>query len=89
MTQRKRSMLLFRKLKFTCGVSFDDETDLEIDKMMLHCLECLGALQCVLGGRYDIAKCKVFWGAVTTIAEIGIDSLFGHMENVTLELHNS
>lgn len=47
--------------------------------MMLHCLDCLGALQCVMG-RYDTAKANVFWGAVQTIAEIGLDSGTGHMD---------
>eukprot|EP01038_Epipyxis_sp_PR26KG_P013198 gene13198-17686_t len=82
-TQRKRSMLLFRKLKFIIAnanaESIDDEALLDIEKMMLHCLDCLAAIQCVQG-RYDPARAKVFWGAVETITEIGIDSTYGHME---------
>lgn len=56
-----------------------DESQLDIDKMMLHCLDCLGALQCVMG-RYDTARANVFWGAIKTIAEIGLDAGEGHMD---------
>uniref|UniRef100_A0A7S3MB41 Uncharacterized protein n=1 Tax=Spumella elongata TaxID=89044 RepID=A0A7S3MB41_9STRA len=80
-TQRRRSFLLFRRMKFSAASSSTqaDEEQLDIDKMMLHCLDCLGALQCVMG-RYDTAKANVFWGAVQTIAEIGLDSGTGHMD---------
>jgi ankyrin repeat protein len=77
-TQRKRSFQLFRRLKFCSGAT-DDENTLDIDKMILHTLDCLGALQCVMG-RYDTAKAKVFWEAVTTISEIGMDSVTGQMD---------
>lgn len=77
-TQRKRSFQLFRRLKF-CSSATDDEVTLDIDKMMLHAMDCLGALQCVMG-RYDTSKAKVFWKAIDTIAEIGMDSLTGHMD---------
>lgn len=52
---------------------------LEIDKMILHVLDCLGALQCVMG-QYDASRAKVFWGAVATIAEIGVDQAIGHVD---------
>lgn len=77
-TQRKRSFQLFRKLQF-CSGSADDEQTLDIDRIMLHILECLGGLQCVMG-RYDTARANVFWNAVHTAAEIGLDSLSGHMD---------
>jgi ankyrin repeat protein len=80
-TQRRRSFLLFRRLKFSTSSSATqaDEAQLDIDKMMLHCLDCLGALQCVMG-NYDSARANVFWGAVQTIAEIGLDTNTGHMD---------
>jgi ankyrin repeat protein len=80
-TQRKRSFQLFRKLKFSsCGSSSSgDEGQLDIDKMVLHVLDCLGALQCVMG-QYDPSRARIFWGAVATIAEIGIDSTTGHVD---------
>jgi ankyrin repeat protein len=56
-----------------------DECQLDIDKMILHVLDCLGALQCVIG-EYDATRAKVFWGAVATIAEIGIDQTVGHVD---------
>lgn len=80
-TQRKRSFQLFRKLKFSscASTTAGDEGNLEIDKMILHVLDCLGALQCVMG-QYDPSRAKVFWGAVATIAEIGIDQATGHVD---------
>lgn len=80
-TQRKRSFQLFRKLKFSscASTAAGDEANLEIDKMILHVLDCLGALQCVMG-QYDSSRAKVFWGAVATIAEIGIDQATGHVD---------
>jgi ankyrin repeat protein len=80
-TQRRRAALLFRKLKFCASSSSTnvDESHLEIDKMMLHSLDCLGALQCIMG-NYDTARAKVFWGAVETIAEIGIDAARGQTD---------
>lgn len=80
-TQRRRSFLLFRRMKFSASSSSTqaDEEQLDIDKMMLHCLDCLGALQCLMG-RYDTSRGNVFWGAVQTIAEIGLDSGTGHMD---------
>ena len=47
--------------------------------MIVHVLVCLGALQCVMG-QYDASRAKVFWGAVATIAEIGIDQATGHVD---------
>mmetsp|Transcript_15635 Transcript_15635/g.34552 ORF Transcript_15635/g.34552 Transcript_15635/m.34552 type:complete len:547 (-) Transcript_15635:159-1799(-) len=80
-TQRRRAALLFRKLKFCASSSSSnvDENQLEVDKMMLHCLDCLGALQCIMG-NYDTSRAKVFWGAVETIAEIGIDAAKGQTD---------
>lgn len=80
-TQRKRSFQLFRKLKFShCASSASaDEGQLDIDKMILHVLDCLGALQCVMG-QYDASRARIFWGAVATIAEIGIDTTTGHCD---------
>lgn len=80
-TQRKRAFQLFRKLKFSnCASSTTgDEGQLEIDKMILHVMDCLGALQCVMG-QYDSSRAKIFWGAVTTIAEIGLDQATGHVD---------
>jgi ankyrin repeat protein len=77
-TQRKRSYQLFRKLKFSSSTT-GDEGQLEIDKMILHVLDCLGALQCVMG-QYDASRARIFWGAVSTIAEIGIDQAIGHVD---------
>lgn len=71
-------MQLFRKLKFTQCSSTGDEK-LDIDKMILHVLDCLGALQCVMG-QYDPSRARIFWGAVTTIADIGIDTTTGHCD---------
>lgn len=89
-TQRKRSLQLFRKMKFLKGAVTPnassnnsvtaDESIIDIDKMMLHTLDCLGALQSVLGSYNDRAKSTVFWGAVTTIAEICMDLISGKME---------
>lgn len=78
-TQRKRSYQLFRKLKFSSSSGGADEGQLEIDKMILHVLDCLGALQCVMG-QYDPSRARIFWGAVSTIAEIGIDQATGHVD---------
>lgn len=78
-TQRKRSFQFFRKLHFCSSSISDDETLLEIDKMMLHILDSLSSLHCVMG-KYDNAKARVFWNAVKTIAEIGMDSVDGHMD---------
>jgi ankyrin repeat protein len=83
-TQRKRSFQLFQKLKFngstnTTSPTSVDECPLDIDKMILHVLDCLGSLQCVMG-EYDPSRAKVFWGAVATIAEIGIDQATGHVD---------
>lgn len=78
-TQRKRSFQLFRKMKFSNSTTSGDEGTLDIDKMILHALDCLGALQCVMG-QYDASRAKVFWGAVATIAEIGIDQAIGHVD---------
>ncbi len=78
-TQRKRSFQLFRKLKFASTTSNGEEGQLEIDKMILHVLDCLGALQCVMG-QYDSSRARIFWGAVSTIAEIGIDQATGHVD---------
>eukprot|EP00599_Poterioochromonas_sp_BG-1_P005042 CAMPEP_0173148664 /NCGR_PEP_ID=MMETSP1105-20130129/9857_1 /TAXON_ID=2985 /ORGANISM="Ochromonas sp., Strain BG-1" /LENGTH=469 /DNA_ID=CAMNT_0014063367 /DNA_START=108 /DNA_END=1518 /DNA_ORIENTATION=- len=47
--------------------------------MILHVLDCLGALQCVMG-QYDSSRARIFWGAVSTIAEIGIDQATGHVD---------
>jgi len=77
-TQRRRSFQLFRKMKFSSSSS-GIEGQLEIDKMILHVLDCLGALQCVMG-QYDSSRAKVFWGAVATIAEIGVDQAIGHVD---------
>jgi ankyrin repeat protein len=80
-TQRRRSFQLFRKMKFSncASTTSGDEGQLEIDKMILHVLDCLGALQCVMG-QYDASRAKVFWGAVATIAEIGVDQAIGHVD---------
>eukprot|EP01031_Cornospumella_fuschlensis_P028697 gene28697-34645_t len=80
-TQRRRSFQLFKKLKFSQNNTSNaaDEGQLEIDKMILHVLDCLGALQCVMG-QYDPSRARVFWGAVSTIAEIGIDTTTGHVD---------
>eukprot|EP01031_Cornospumella_fuschlensis_P036254 gene36254-43980_t len=80
-TQRRRSFQLFKKLKFSQNNTSNaaDEGQLEIDKMILHVLDCLGALQCVMG-QYDPSRARVFWGAVSTIAEIGIDATTGHVD---------
>ena len=80
-TQRRRSFMFFRRLKFSTSSSTThaDESQIDIDKMMLHVLDCLGALQCVMG-RYDTSRASAFWGAIQTIAEIGLDSGCGHMD---------
>jgi ankyrin repeat protein len=82
-TQRKRSFQLFRKLKFSHSGSSsagnEGGNQLDIDKMILHAMDCLGALQCVMG-QYDSSRARVFWGAVSTIAEIGIDTTTGHVD---------
>lgn len=80
-TQRKRAFQLFRKLKFSScsSTTAGEEGNLDIDKMILHVLDCLGALQCVMG-QYDSSRAKVFWGAVSTIADIGIDQATGHVD---------
>lgn len=78
-TQRKRSFQLFRKLQFCTQGAVDDESSLDIDRMILHSLDCLGALSSVVG-NVETAKLKVFWNAVRTISEIGLDSLTGHID---------
>lgn len=61
------------------GCHNDENTQVDIDKMILHVLDCLGALQCVLG-QYDASKAKVFWGALATIADIGMEQAMGHVD---------
>lgn len=80
-TQRMRSFQLFTKLGYSRNAApmSMDESQLEIDKMMIHCLDCLAALQCVMG-QYDPARAEVFWGAVATIADIGVDAAEGHVD---------
>jgi ankyrin repeat protein len=56
-----------------------EDSQIDIDKMILHCLDCLGALQCVMG-QHDPARTRVFWGAIATIADIGLDSITGHAD---------
>mmetsp|Transcript_29529 Transcript_29529/g.80780 ORF Transcript_29529/g.80780 Transcript_29529/m.80780 type:complete len:545 (+) Transcript_29529:94-1728(+) len=80
-TQRMRSFQLFQKLGYsrTIGPMGMDESHLDIDKMMIHCLDCLAALQCVMG-QYDPTRAEVYWGAIATIAEIGTDAALGHVD---------
>jgi ankyrin repeat protein len=69
-------------MKFISAVNPNNPEDvsMDIDKMMFHCLNVLGALQCIMGEYNDKARANVFWGAVQTISEIGLDTGSGQMD---------